>query len=123
MTPCHVSNTELRLIPMLLNQASRVDLRRLQEAAFGSSPNPCTTQRALQVLLEGACVPYAQAEVMKWLVKGLGQMNWQDRGAPAINTVSRESISQYLWYVGDTFLLLKDQSMLVASARSVKKDH
>lgn len=66
---------------------------------------------------------YAHAEVMKWLVKGLGQMNWQDRGAPAINTVSRESISQYLWYVGDTFLLLKDQSMLVASAHSVKKDH
>jgi len=60
---------------------------------------------------------------MKWLAKGLGQMNCQDRGAPAINSVLKESISQYLWYLGDTFFLFKDQSMHLSSAHSVKKDH
>lgn len=55
--PPGVSNTELRLIAMLLNQASRVDLLFLQEAAFAASSKPCTMQTALQVCLEGARVP------------------------------------------------------------------
>lgn len=64
----------------------------------------------------------AHTEIMRWRVKGLGQMNWQDRGAPAINSVFKESISQYLWDLGDACLLFKEQSMLLASAHSVKKD-
>lgn len=64
----------------------------------------------------------AHTETMKRSVKGLGQMNWQERDAPAINTVFKEGISQYLWYLGDTFLFFKEQSLLLASTHSVRKD-
>lgn len=82
---------------------------------------PYTTQTALQVLsggpLEGLVCLCAHTEIMKWLVRGFGQVNWQDRGAPAIKAALKENISQYLWYLGDSFLLFTGQGMLLASVK------
>lgn len=59
----------------------------------------------------------AHTEIMKWLVRGFGQVNWWDRGAPAIEAVLKENISQYLWYLGDSFRLFKGQGMLLAPVK------
>lgn len=59
----------------------------------------------------------AHIEVMKRLVKGFGQVNWQDRSAPAIEAVLKENILQYHWYLGDSFLLFKGQGVLLASVK------
>lgn len=89
------------------------------------APADCTVQTArppgrVWRMLVCLCV---HREIMKWLLKGLGQVNWQDRDGTTVKIVFKQSISQYLWYLGDTFLLFKDQSVVLASAHSVKKDH
>lgn len=76
--------------------------------------------------LEGVVCLCAHVEIMKWLVRGFGQVSWWDRGAPAIKAVLKENISQCLWYLGDSLLLFKGQGMLLASVKKAilsKKDH
>lgn len=34
--------------------------------------------------------------VMKWLLKGLGQVSWQDRDGPVLKIVFKQSVSHYL---------------------------
>lgn len=59
----------------------------------------------------------AHTEITKWLVRGFGQVNWRHRGARAIEVILRENALQYLWYLGDYFLLFKGQGMLLASVK------